>query len=119
MATAPIYQSFAVLSGTQQQLEFTVTDNDGTAVDLTGGSARFVMARSQHSSTLAIDSDASPATATVTITDAANGLANAVITDENMDGLDGDYYWELQFTDSSGRAATVARGWMSIEANLV
>lgn len=118
MSEAPAMQSFAVLSGTQQQLDFTVTDNDGAAVDLTGGSGRFVMARNPYSSSMAIDSDASPATATITVTNAAGGLLNVVMTDENTEALDGDYYWELKWTDASGRESLVARGWMGVEPNL-
>ena len=110
-------QSFPLMSGTQHQLEFTVTDNDGAAVNLTGGSGRFAMARS-ISDTPAIDSNASPQTATITVTDAANGLVNVVITDENMDALVGDYYWEFKWTDSSGREAVIARGVISVDENL-
>ena len=106
------------MSGDQVQLDVTVTDSDGTAVDLTGGSGRFAMARKARSSSNVIDSNASPQTATITVTDAANGLLNVVITDENTEALIGDYYWELKWTDSSGREAVTARGVMSFEYNL-
>lgn len=117
MAQAPEMQSFPLMSGDQVQLEFTVTDNDSAAVDLTGGSGRFAMARSP-SATVVIDSDASPQTATVTVISAVAGTVNVVITDTNTEALIGDYYYEFKWTDSSGKEAVVARGWMSYEKNL-
>ena len=118
MGTAPSYQSFSVMSGDQVQLNFTVTDNDDAAVDLTGGSGRFAMARSS-SSTPVIDSNASPQSATITIVSAAAGTVNVVIPDEYTDDLDGDYYWEFKWTDVSGREAVIARGVMTLETNLL
>jgi hypothetical protein len=117
MTTAPTYQSFAVMSGDQVQLNFTVTDNDSTAVNLTGGNGRFALARTV-ADTPAIDSNASPQTATVTVTNAASGLVNVVITDENTEALTGDYYWEFKWTDVTGREAVVARGVMTFDENL-
>lgn len=105
------------MSGDQVQLEFTVTDNDGTAVDLTGGSGRFAMARTV-SDTPVIDSNASPETATVAVQVAADGTVNVTITDENTEALAGDYYWEFKWTDGTGREAVVARGIMSFDVNL-
>ena len=118
MAEAPQFQSFPVMSGDQVQLEFTVTDNDDNAVDLAGGSGRFALARNQES-TIIIDSESSPQTATVTVTDATNGLVNVVITDENTEALVGTYYWAFKWTDNTGREALVAQGYIDFLANLI
>ncbi len=118
MAEAPDFQSFPVMSGDQVQLNFTITDNSGSAVNLTGGTGAFAMARTPSASPV-IDSTASPATATINVTDAANGLLNVVITDEDSEALRGDYYYELQWTDASGRSVIVARGVITFEHNLV
>ena len=119
MATAPTMQSFALMSGDQVQLEFTITDNDSAAVDLTGGSGRFAMARRPSSSSNVIDSAASPQTATISVVSAVAGTVNVVITDENTEALLGDYYWEFKWTDASGREALVARGWIDFKRNLI
>lgn len=119
MTQAPTYQSFAVVSGDQIQLDFTVLDNDDAVVDLSGGSGRFAMARSNTSTTLDIDSNASPQTAVITVASAIAGTVNVIITDDNTEALTGDYYWEFKWTDSSGREAVVARGIMTFEANLL
>ena len=94
-----------------------ITDNDSAAVDLTGGSGRFAMARSPADSAV-IDSDASPQTATITVVTAASGTVNVVITDTNTESLLGDYYYEFKWTDSSGQECIVARGWITFLRNL-
>lgn len=118
MAERPDPQSITLSSGENIQLEFTVTDNDGTAVNLTGGTGRFAAARKVGQS-LAIDSDASPQTATISVVSATDGTVNVLIDDSVTEGLSGDYYWEFKWTDSSGNEAIVALGWMSFAANMI
>ena len=118
MVEAAAMNSFAVISGTHIILQFSVVDDDAAAVSLTGGSGRFAMARSPSDSAV-VDTAASPQTATLTVTDAANGLLEVAITDEITDALSGDYYYELQWTDSTGRSMPTARGYMSFEENLL
>lgn len=111
-------QSFPAMSGDQLVLPITVRDNADALVDLTGASARFAMARNERATVLDIDSAASPATATAVLTDAVNGLVTVTITDENTEALAGDYYYECKVTDTTGREAVVARGWISFAVNL-
>lgn len=111
-------QSFPVASGEQVSLPITVRDNAKALVDLLGGSVVFQMAR-RPTGTPVIDSTASPATATAVLTDATNGLITVTITDEDTEILIGDYYYECKFTDSSGREAVVAWGWISFAQNLI
>lgn len=107
------------MSGDQLVLPITVKDNAGAIVPLSGATARFAMARSQTGVPV-IDSEASPATASVVIDPAspATGLVTVTITDENTDVLIGDYYYELKVTDSAGREAVTTRGWISFAENL-
>lgn len=118
MAERQDAQSFKLNSGDNVQLEFTVVDNDEVAVNLTGGSGRFAMARNVGEA-LAVDSDASPATATISIVDAVNGLVNVLIDDDVTDPLEGDYYYEFKWTDSSGNEAIIALGYITFYANLI
>jgi len=117
MGQAPTHQSFPVMSGDQVSLPITVVDNDGNIVDLTAGTGQFKMARTPSSSPV-IDSTSSPATATIDISQPLQGLMTVTITDENTDALEGDYYYEAKFTDTLGREAVVARGWITFEPNL-
>lgn len=105
------------MSGDELVLPITIRDNDGALVNITGAIGRFALARSP-SSPVVIDSEASPATAAVVFTDPANGLVTVTITDENTEVLFGDYYYECKITDSAGREAVVARGWISFAENL-
>ncbi len=118
MAEAPALQSFPVMSGDQVQLDFTVTDNDGAATDLTGGTGRFALAAS-NDGTIVVDSNASPQTATVTVTDAVGGLVNVVMTDETTEALEGTYYWAFKWTDTSGREVMIAHGYITFQVNLI
>ncbi len=118
MSQAPAPHSFELISGTELVMNITVRDDDSAVVDLTGGSVRFAAARSR-TSTIVLDSNASPQTATATITDAANGVIQVVVTDTITEDLSGDYYFECKFTDASGRETTVTRGWISVTDNLI
>ena len=118
MSQAPAPQSFPLMSGDKHVLRFTITDASEAAVDLTGGSGQFAMGRSP-SATTSVDSDASPATATVAINDAAGGILDVTITAAIAEALQGDYYWELRWTDSSGNSAIAARGWITVYRNMI
>lgn len=110
-------QSFPVMSGETLILPLTIKDNDAALVNMTGASARFAMAR-RPKGTPVIDSDASPATATVVVTAANGGPVTVTITDENTEALEGDYYYECKVTDSGGQEAVTNRGWISFAPNL-
>ena len=114
---AVAYQSFPLQQGQNVELAIAVVDSDGAAVDLAGASARFAMARTPTDNAL-VDSDASPQTATITFTDAANGLLSVYIDDSVLDGYLGDYYYEVKVTDISTNETIVTRGWMTFEVAL-
>lgn len=118
MAERPAPQSFKLTAGENAQLEFTVTDNDSAAVNLTGGSGRFAAARDVGSS-LVIDSGASPQTAFIVESDYTAGLVNVTIDDTVLDGLSGTYLYEFKWVDSSGSEAVVAWGYITIVTSLL
>lgn len=111
------YQSFGLQQGQDVQLPITVVDSSGAAVDLTGASARFAMARDE-SSTPVIDSAASPQTASIAITDASGGVLTVTLKDTDLDGLAGDYYYECKVTDSGGNESITTRGWITMDKAL-
>jgi hypothetical protein len=117
MAQRPDPQSFPLSSGDYVQLEFTVTDNDAAAVNLTGGTGRFAMARTVDD-TAVIDSDSSPQTATVTVVGASTGRVDVIIDDADTEALVGEYYYEFKWTDSTGKEAVVAWGYIAFAKNL-
>lgn len=112
------FQSFSIVRGQNKDLRFTVTDNDDAVVDLSGASARFAMTRNPKSSSKVLDSDASPQTATIDLTDALTGIVVVSIDDAVTDTLSGDYYYELKVTSGAGIEVVVARGWISYELSI-
>lgn len=113
-----IYQSFSMIQGQTVDLRITVTDSDDAAVDLTGGTVRFVMGRSPESTTLDVDSNASPQTATVVLTTPASGILTVTMTDVVTAALLDDYYYECKFTDGTGSETVITRGWITVEPSL-
>ncbi len=114
MSQAVAYNSFPVVAGQDIDLNLTIQDSAGTTVDLTGATLRFVLTTPNNNG-IVLDSDSSPQGATYAITSAADGEVTVSITDENMDGLLGDYYYEVKVTDSAGDEGVTNRGIITVE----
>ncbi len=78
-------------------LEFTVKDADGNAVDLTNATVKFKM-RKYGATTLKVNG-------TCTITDATNGKCKYTVQDGDLDTV-GTYQAELEITYSDGKIIT-------------
>ena len=113
------YQSFAIQQGQDVDLSIVCSDDDGTFLDFTGMSGRFAAARDEDS-TPVLDSDASPFTASVTLSSSSplDGVVTVALRDTDLDSLEGDYYYELKLTDSNGYETVAARGIISVEKAL-
>lgn len=109
---APISRTYA--AGDDLSLQFTVTDADGNAVNITGFTARFVIAR-RRGDTAVVSTEASPATATATLTTPASGIYTVTIDKTVTANLAGTYYFESEIEDGSGDESTVARGWLTFK----
>ncbi len=118
-------QNFEMFSGDSEILRFTVTDDSGMAQSLASiVSARFALAASSRSPTLATKSLGSG----ITVTDAANGLVEVELDPSDTADISGgrrsadrpgrEYYHELELTDSSGNVSTVAYGWVTVLRDL-
>ena len=117
MSEAVAYNSFAVQAGQDINLDFTITDSAGSAVNLNGATVRFAAARTVGS-TPVLDTTASPQTATITFSSPISNTFTASIKDTDSDGLRGDYYYEVKITDSSGNEAISNRGIITFEQAL-
>ena len=118
MSAVPAEQSVKLISGTDTDLEFTVTDSDGSAVDLTGGSGRFAAAR-RVTDAKVIDTGASPTVGSITIVNASTGRVNVTLSDTETDSLEGSYLFEFQWTNASGRESVIARGTLTFIRNML
>lgn len=110
--------SLSYMAGDDLLLQFTVIDSDGDAIDITGMMVRFAISRT-ISGTAVISTEASPATATASLTTPASGIFTVAIDGSDTDALSGTYRFECEIEDSSGDKSTVARGFVTFAANLI
>lgn len=101
-------------AGDDLTLEFTVTDADGDAVNITGFTAKFAMAR-RVGDTAVLSTEDSPATATASLTSPASGIYTIAIDKDDTEDLRGTYYFESDVVDGSGDESTVARGYLTFK----
>lgn len=108
---------FTMFSGEHRVLEIAIVDADGDAVDLTGATVEWRLARSARGtpviSKTTVDSGG------VEITGAEAGLAEVTLVGADTEALEGDYYHEARVVDSGDRPATVLYGTATIKPNLI
>lgn len=107
-------QTLEAASGDTLQVLFTVTDRAGDVVDLTGFTAKFVIAQDDGTAIIA-----SPATATITWPDRAAGQVKVEVTADATEDLVGTYQWELQLTRGDGVKQRSAFGFVNLAENLI
>lgn len=110
-------QDVTVPKGDDVSIRVTITDSPdggGSAIDLTGSNVEWVLKSYPDSSTeiLSEDSDSG----SITLTDAANGVATLTLTDTETSTLDRGvvYHHEFDVVDSAGLRSTVCVGEFSV-----
>lgn len=102
--------NFEMASGTTKVLRNTITDRNGAAVDLSGASIEFNLAKRENDAALLTLSIGSG----VTITDAVNGQHDVELAPIDTAALVGSYYWQIEVTDSAGNVGISNRGTVHI-----
>lgn len=105
-------------AGKDVSLQFTVTDEDDTAVDITGMTVRFVVAR-RVDSTPVLSTEDSPQTATYALTTPASGIFTVTLDAADTAGLSGNYRFEAEVEDSGGDKVPVAWGFITFDPALI
>jgi hypothetical protein len=97
-----------IISGDTVELNFTVTNRDGTPKDLTGGNVAitWAMSASRGSAVLLTKTLG----AGVTIPDPLAGSVKVTIDAGDTDAFAGDYFHELEVTDEALAVSTAAWG---------
>lgn len=98
-------------AGDDLLLEFTVTDADGDAVDITGFTAEFAIFRNLGDTAVIETED----TATSELTDPTSGVYTIAVDGDDTDALLGTYRFESAVTDGSDHRSTVSRGYVTFE----
>jgi hypothetical protein len=106
-------QNFELHAGNDTTLKLAVKDQGGVnPLDLTGTTVAFRLAASQDGVAL-IAKDSSGAE--VTITDAAQGLVDVILTSAETAKQAGTHYYEAVVTDGVGNVFTVLEGQIEID----
>lgn len=105
---------FEMYSGDTRTLTVTVRDTSGAAVDLTGATARWALAKKVGQAALVSKSTGSG----IELTDAANGEFTVTLDPADTADLVGDYWHEAEVTDSAGRVVTVFQARASIKQDI-
>ncbi len=113
---AAIRQNFEMHQGDDVSVAFSVTDDAGAVVDLTGTTVVWRMAPSKYSASPSISKSTASG---ITVTDAVGGKFTVAIDAADTAGLGGIYYHEAQVTDAGGKVTTVATGWLTVTRELI
>lgn len=112
---------FVVRSGDKKTLTFTITDGaDGTALDMTGKSLRFVLSKydaSRNTFASPVVTKVSSDSAQITVNDALTSKYDVFLVAADTASLSGLYYYELEVVES-GEVVTVARGVIEFEPTI-
>ena len=115
-------QNFSMTSGDNHKLRFTIKDELGAVVDVTG--ATFEWGLAEYSSNDPLEGFSGPTLISkstglgITIIDALNGLVDVDLDPADTDDLVGIYYHELEMT-LGGKITTVAVGLGTITGDLL
>lgn len=116
-----IPQNFDIVSGNDKELNVTVLDEKGIAVDLTGSTIVWAVAINEKSKSR-IFQYTSPTN--ITVTDAIAGKFRIDVQDTDTEALSiarikTDYYHEARVTSAAGKKTTVLIGTMTVLGNVI
>jgi hypothetical protein len=104
-------------AGNDHEWEFTVTE-DSVAVDITGMTFRFVMAR-RPGGTDVLSTESSPVTAVAAESTPLTGKFTITVTNADTESLLGTYQFQAQVEDLSGNKSNVLHGYYTFKANMI
>lgn len=108
-------QRARMYSGDSQTVKITVTDDDGNPVDLSG-SQELTFAVARYGTTEVTKTLSGGG---ITVTGSDNNVATIQLDASETADLEGEFDIELQQTDGGGNVATLTRGVLTIEADLI
>lgn len=112
-------QNIRLWSGNDMDVQFSITDENSSALLLTATTIKWKMALDPYSSA-ALISKSSTASSELEITDAAGGIVTIKLNSTDTNSISpGVYYHELEVTDSEANPFTVAIGHLTLEKSLI
>lgn len=114
-----IEQNFVVWTGNDLNLTFNVTDDNSSALDLTGAAVRWKTAWEPFE-TVILAKSSTIGTSSLEITNSTAGVVAVRLNETDTNSLRaGVYYHELEVQDSTGNPFTVATGHMTLNKSLI
>lgn len=108
--------SFMVHKGSRKTLNITVTDENESVLDITGGLARWHVARSRYSTAALIIKTSTGGSTEINFIDSTAGrLDIELYRDDTLTISPGVYYHELQVVDSIGSPFQTLEGYVTFE----
>lgn len=107
--------SLRYVAGNSIDLEFTAT-RDGEPAPIGGVIARFVLSKN---GTPAVSTEDSDHSAVATLTDAGSGIFTVTVAAQYTQALLGTYQFQAELEDALGGIATVSRGFITFDRNLL
>lgn len=105
-----------IFSGDDVEVEVTLEDRNGEPLSITDASVKWALARA--STSLPIMSKQSPDDITLETVEGVS-IARFWISSAETLPLTGTYYHEMEFTDASGRIATVMTGSITARRTII
>lgn len=106
-------QNAEIIAGDSKQIVVTVTNTDGSLVDLTASTVKWAMKHNPVMTNVVYKDT----TAGITISNATGGEFTIQIDPTDTTGLTGDFYHEAELTDQTGNVSTVMTGRITILAS--
>lgn len=106
-------QNFTLYQGDSLTAQFSVVDDEGSPVDLTGATITWRAATVSHQTVL----DKAVGRG-ITVTDAAGGVCEVALAPDDTASLLGTYRHQLRVVDATGQEAVVAEGAMTVQRRI-
>jgi hypothetical protein len=107
-----INQDFSMYAGDSKNIVITVTDDNGSPMNLLNATVKWALKKRVKSTENMIYKTTTDG---ITITDAQNGLIKISLLPINTSSLSGMYYHECEVTDQSGNVSTVTTGYITVK----
>jgi hypothetical protein len=107
-----INQNFSMYAGDSKNITITVTNDDGTVLNLTNATVKWALKKRVKST---VNEIYKTTTDGIVITDSLNGVIKINVTPNDTTNLSGMYYHECEVTDQSGNVSTVTTGYITVK----
>jgi hypothetical protein len=103
-----------VYRGNDINLNITVTDSNGSPVDITGYTLWFTVKSDENDS----DDEATIQKTVTSHTDPTNGLTTFELTNTDTDIPHGTYLYDMQMKDTSNKITTLTKGYFNVTQDI-